>query len=134
MSVIDIEQRINEIKIHLNELQYDGSVPEFKGGFILQEEGKDTLAEMRQELSALQQNYYVNSDVRRASSKLKKFLKKSIGKITGVYVKPLVADQNLYNINVLQAIEKVCMLLNQQSEEINQLKSRIASHETEKGE
>lgn len=123
---------VNQIKTELEELGYRDQAPEFrKGGKRICKEGVLSLR-MEDELMALRQNYYVNTEIYDNTNGFKSRIKKLIGKITGLYIKPIINNQNLYNIDLLQAVEKLCFLVNEQERELMYLKGLIPDIEEKK--
>lgn len=124
---------VDQIKTELEMMGYCDQTPAFRG------EGESICKEeplplrMEDELLALRQNYYVNTEICDNSVGVKRKIKKLVGKITGLYIKPIINNQNLYNINLLQAIEKMCFLINEQDRELTYLRG-IVSDTVEKKE
>lgn len=132
MTKAETAHLVNQIKAELEELGYCGQTPEFREG------GENVCKEdilpsrMEDELMALRQNYYVNTENHSDTSGFKNKIKRLIGKITGLYIKPIINNQNLYNINLLQAIEKMCFLIHEQERELMYLKGLISDMEEKK--
>lgn len=129
MSRAERDCLVEQIRESVYAAGLDASVPEFEEKERQIKNNNIYLLEMQQELLALQQNYYVDSGVRRASTKLKTKIKSIIGKTAGLYVKPIVADQNLYNINLLQAIERLAEVVARQELELKELKEKLTIQE-----
>lgn len=118
-------QLVEQIKTELNKNEYDRSVLNFVRDPDGDHEGKAMPSEMAAGLAALRRNYYVDSGVRSVSSGTKRKIKKMIEKVVGLYVKPIVNDQNLYNINLLQMMEELSDIIERQEKEIEQLKRKL---------
>jgi len=132
MSRAKTNQLIEQIKIELNEKGYDNSVLGFGNDTDVGYEDETAYFEIAAELAALRRNYYVNSGVRSASLGIKWKIKKAIEKVVGLYVKPIVNDQNLYNINLLQALEKMSHIIERQESEIAQLRQKLSEADENK--
>lgn len=129
MSRAETDVVIAQLKAELDKSGYDGNVLQFDEKLDDCCQEKILLSGVEAELMALRKNYYVDSGVRSTSPGIKRRIKKGIEKVAGLYVKPIVNDQNLYNINLLQTIEKLCNMIAQQEAEIAQLKQTIDNND-----
>lgn len=125
MSRTKTNQLVEQLKAELNKNEYDYSVLDFDNDADVDYKGKDVPSGITAGLAALRKNYYVDSGVRSVSLGIKWKIKKIIEKVVGLYVKPIVNDQNLYNINLLQMMEELSDIIERQEKEIEQLKQKL---------
>lgn len=134
MSRAEMDRFVEQIRESVYAAGLDASVPEFGETRKIEKWNDIYLTALHQEIASLHQNYFVDAGVRSSSSRLKTKIKCIIGKIAGLYVRPIVAEQNLYNINVLQAIERLSEIITQQEQEIAELKRDLVAAEEGKDE
>jgi|GEM_PF-2008866 len=107
MTKINIEEIMEEIRQEIRDKGISGDLLDFSdpslGGFTVPLFNPQ---EMLMDLQAVHGNYYVDP-VRPLGDGLKGKIKKALRKSVLFYIKPMVEDQNLYNINVLDTLKQM---------------------------
>lgn len=127
MTRTETNQLIEQLKAELSQNEYDLGGLDFDNNS--DDDYENIPSGISAGLSALRRNYYINSGVRSVSSGIKWTIKKMIEKVVGPYVKPIINDQNLYNINLLQMLEELSDIIEQQEKEIEQLKQKLPDNQ-----
>ena len=105
---INIEKIMNEIRKQIQEEGLKDDALEFKeigiGSFIPPIFKIEALEE---EIQSANENMFIDFDVEIRTSPIKKVIKKVIKKLMYFQLKPVVSDQNLYNMSVVRTINLI---------------------------